>query len=163
MTWMLRLYPRAWRERYGEELEAYLDSEPFGFRTALDLLLGAIDARMNPQPITASNATEGKSVVSRIMACERRNCYDGKQGAAWMIGVSLAAVLIAGGIQLRYGQSEYTQGLLNAGFPIALWITTLQASAARRHSRQSRIVLAIVVSALIYAAFLGIARLGEII
>jgi len=163
MTWMLKLYPRAWRERYGDEVEAYLDSEPVGFRTALDLLLGAIDARMNPQPITTSSATEGKSMLSRIIACERKSYYDGKQGAVWMIGISLAAVLLAGGMQIRFGPSEFTQGLLNAAFPIALWITSFQASAGRRHSRASRIVLAVVVSGLIYAAFLGIARLGDLI
>jgi hypothetical protein len=49
MTWMLRLYPRDWRRRYGDEVAMLVASEPRSFRLFLDLLAGAIDARLNPQ------------------------------------------------------------------------------------------------------------------
>jgi hypothetical protein len=42
------LYPRAWRDRYGEELQAVLEVERVGFRTRLDLLRGALDAHLHP-------------------------------------------------------------------------------------------------------------------
>jgi hypothetical protein len=55
----LRLYPRAWRERYGAELLAVLESGPFTGRTRLDLLRGAFDAHVHPlipptQPVIAA-------------------------------------------------------------------------------------------------------------
>ena len=45
---VLRLYPTAWRDRYGEELEALLECHDVTRRTLLDLLLGALDAWRNP-------------------------------------------------------------------------------------------------------------------
>ncbi|GHO66953.1 hypothetical protein KSC_058450 [Ktedonobacter sp. SOSP1-52] len=44
----LRLYPRAWRERYEEEMLAVLEQHTITPLTIFDLLLGAIDARLDP-------------------------------------------------------------------------------------------------------------------
>ena len=41
MKLLLRLYPRAWRERYGSEMAALLGDLPTGVGVALDLLVGA--------------------------------------------------------------------------------------------------------------------------
>jgi len=49
MTWPVRLYPRAWRERYGAELEALLEARPPTLGDRLDLIRGALDARVDPQ------------------------------------------------------------------------------------------------------------------
>ncbi len=49
MKRLLRLYPRAWRARYQAEVRALLDASPGGWRDALDLIVGAIDARLYPQ------------------------------------------------------------------------------------------------------------------
>jgi hypothetical protein len=38
---LLRLYPRAWRERYSAEMAAVVDDFPAGIGVALDLLVGA--------------------------------------------------------------------------------------------------------------------------
>jgi hypothetical protein len=46
--WLLRLYPRAWRERYEGEVTAVLDQHKATPRTALDLLRGILDARLDP-------------------------------------------------------------------------------------------------------------------
>jgi hypothetical protein len=46
---LLRLYPRAWRERYGEELLALIEGQrPLGLGTWLDLLRGALVAHLHP-------------------------------------------------------------------------------------------------------------------
>jgi hypothetical protein len=45
--WLLRLYPRAWRERYGEEMAAVLAEHQMTYWTALDLLLGALDTHLH--------------------------------------------------------------------------------------------------------------------
>jgi len=44
---MVACYPRAWRERYGEELLAVLADRRSGWRDLPDLLVGALDARLN--------------------------------------------------------------------------------------------------------------------
>ena len=40
--WMIRLYPKVWRQRYGEEFSALLEDAPAGWRTAIDLGKGAL-------------------------------------------------------------------------------------------------------------------------
>jgi len=40
----MRLYPRAWRARYGEEFDVLLDDSPKGWRTKADAVRGALDA-----------------------------------------------------------------------------------------------------------------------
>lgn len=46
--WLLRLYPTAWRARYGEEFAALLDDYPLTLFSLLDVLLGALDAHIAP-------------------------------------------------------------------------------------------------------------------
>jgi hypothetical protein len=43
---LLNLYPRAWRRRYGQELEGSLEARRLTFSLAIDLLLGALDAQL---------------------------------------------------------------------------------------------------------------------
>jgi hypothetical protein len=49
MSWLLRLYPAQWRERYGEEFGAVLASQHASLGLVLDVLGGAIDAHLHPQ------------------------------------------------------------------------------------------------------------------
>jgi hypothetical protein len=49
MTRLVRLYPAAWRERYEIELRALLDERPPDVLDRLDIIRGAIDARLHPQ------------------------------------------------------------------------------------------------------------------
>jgi hypothetical protein len=53
---LIRLYPRAWRERYEEEFVALIEQRPASFRDALDVALGVLDAWLRPQ-------VEGRKVV----------------------------------------------------------------------------------------------------
>jgi putative oligomerization/nucleic acid binding protein len=46
---LLRLYPFQWRQRYGEEVGALLDEEPFNLSVVVDLLRGAFDAHIHPE------------------------------------------------------------------------------------------------------------------
>ena len=50
MSFLLRLYPREWRRRYGAEMDAVLcQGGRLGPRDTIDLLRGALDARLHPQ------------------------------------------------------------------------------------------------------------------
>lgn len=48
--WLLRAYPHAWRERYGEELEDLLHAGPGDARTVIDVLRSALRERWSPPP-----------------------------------------------------------------------------------------------------------------
>lgn len=50
MRWLLRLYPRTWRQRYGAELEALLDEGRLTLPQSLDLLRGALEAHLYGRP-----------------------------------------------------------------------------------------------------------------
>lgn len=48
---MLSLHPKAWRERYGEEVADLVASRPARLRTVLDLVSGAADAWLHHRRI----------------------------------------------------------------------------------------------------------------
>ncbi|NOK62698.1 MAG: hypothetical protein GFH25_541192n297 [Chloroflexi bacterium AL-N10] len=43
----IRLYPRSWRECYGEEFLALIEQESFTLRMILDIIRSAFDAHWN--------------------------------------------------------------------------------------------------------------------
>jgi hypothetical protein len=45
---LVRLYPRAWRARYGEEFAAVLAERRLSPRTVIDVIAGAADAHLHP-------------------------------------------------------------------------------------------------------------------
>lgn len=49
MRALVRLYPATWRARYGVEFETLLAERPPTRRDMVDILLGAVDARVSPQ------------------------------------------------------------------------------------------------------------------
>jgi hypothetical protein len=54
MSRLLRLYPAAWRKRYGREFEALLRERPMGLRDSVDVGLGALDAHLHPELVGAT-------------------------------------------------------------------------------------------------------------
>jgi hypothetical protein len=62
---LLRLYPRAWRERYGEELLALTETQrPVGLVAWLDLLRGALVAYLHPLAAD-HDATRSLTMIAR--------------------------------------------------------------------------------------------------
>jgi hypothetical protein len=55
MTRLVRLYPRAWRDRYEEEFLALLAERPPTLGDLVDTVRGALDAHLNPQAETESS------------------------------------------------------------------------------------------------------------
>jgi hypothetical protein len=56
---LVRLYPRAWRERYGAEFEGLLEDGAGGLGTALDVMVSALGERVTPT--TGDDMTAGTS------------------------------------------------------------------------------------------------------
>lgn len=46
---LLYLYPRAWRDRYGEEFLVVFASHPFSLFEGIDVMRGALDAHLHPR------------------------------------------------------------------------------------------------------------------
>jgi hypothetical protein len=66
-TLLIRCYPAAWRERYGDEFKAVLDERPLGPFDVADVLLGALDARLRMRDRRAVvNQRKGFSMSLRI-------------------------------------------------------------------------------------------------
>ena len=58
---IVRLYPRAWRERYEEEFVALLEERPASLFDLQDIALGALDAWLRPQV-----ASERRVMIGRM-------------------------------------------------------------------------------------------------
>jgi hypothetical protein len=65
-TW-LRLYPAAWRARYGAEFTELLLARPPSVRDRLDILRGAVDARLNPQ-LNEDPVLRNPTAADRLLA-----------------------------------------------------------------------------------------------
>ena len=71
---LLRLYPRAWRERYGDECLAVVGDRRLGFQQVIEILSGAIDAwlssdvRRAVQPQGVSYHSGGSTMLEAICA-----------------------------------------------------------------------------------------------
>ena len=48
MSALLKLYPPAWRARYGDEMASLLEERPLRARDRVDLVRGALDAWLHP-------------------------------------------------------------------------------------------------------------------
>lgn len=49
MSMLIRLYPRAWRDRYEDEVLGLLEQRPGSLGASVDLIRGAADAHLHPQ------------------------------------------------------------------------------------------------------------------
>jgi hypothetical protein len=121
VTWLIKLYPPAWRRRYGRELAELISTQPASFGTAIDLVAGAVDAWLNPQSSTAAMAADAKGARAMVPKMLKLRCAgygpdvtaaDARKAAAVMIGGSLALVAALTGAMARYGKNPYLDSLL---------------------------------------------------
>jgi hypothetical protein len=98
---LLRLYPAAWRERYGAEFLRLLQEHPVGPRGLLDVLLGAFDARLHPelvgverQPLTHRIPGLLALAVGVIWVTWFLNAYAVGPDGEWGEGIGYAIVLM---------------------------------------------------------------------
>jgi hypothetical protein len=144
---LLRLYPRPWRERYGDEFADLLGDQPLKFKQVLDVVAGAIDARLTPQPHMAAARgpnVEGESVMNALKAscATRGEPYTKKEAllsAAAMIGLTLA-FSIAGAALKRSGWVEASEFMLAFAFPGSC-IVTVQPLYMKGQSTRAKLLL----------------------
>jgi hypothetical protein len=105
-TWLLRLYPAAWRARYGAEFTELLLARPPSARDRLDIVRGAVDARLHPQ-LTEDPVIRVSTPADRLLALA--GVVAGALFTGW------AAVLVAVGP--RWGAMELVdEGLMAAAY-----------------------------------------------
>jgi hypothetical protein len=111
---LLRLYPRAWRERYGEELSAQLEAQrPLRIGVVADLARGALDAHLHP--LRRDNSTMRRSNMSdRRMVAARTT-------VVWspVAAVAMAAVMVL--IDFWYGHMTWFYS--SSGGPVVGGVT----------------------------------------
>lgn len=86
MNAIVRLYPRAWRARYGEELDDLASRTDLGMLGSIDLLRGALDAHRHPELIVAA-PTEAVAVAAAPVSRRRYEDLKTARGfgrAAWV-------------------------------------------------------------------------------
>lgn len=64
---LLRLYPAAWRQHYGEELSDLLAEEPVSVPAILYVLAGALDAHLHAQLVPAAVSSHYEQVRSALL------------------------------------------------------------------------------------------------
>ncbi|MEX1158158.1 MAG: Rieske 2Fe-2S domain-containing protein [Thermomicrobiales bacterium] len=62
--WILRLFPRGWRDRYADEFLALIEERPPGPRDTLDIVVSALDARLRPRAWGIAQAAEGQLLMA---------------------------------------------------------------------------------------------------
>jgi hypothetical protein len=89
---LIRCYPAAWRERYGDEFASILDERPLGPFDVADILLGALDARLRLRDRrTGVDQKKGFNMSLRIGGIAAILGATAL-AAAWILGSGLVAV-----------------------------------------------------------------------
>lgn len=121
MTSLIRLYPKAWRLRYGEEMVDLMEARNLGAAGTIDVIRGALDAHRHPELVDPALDSEDawSTGVSRQRLADlvvaRRLGMAAIAGAlAWIAGWLIAA----NGPLVVDGETTYRSG--EAGAPFVL-------------------------------------------
>lgn len=150
----LRLYPADWRERYGAEFAALLESHPLSARTAVDVLRGVWEVHM-----TSSEPAQRQS-----------GALQGAIWYAWMLAVAAGMLLLgmvddsplvaamngnwlflAGWLGVQTGAAVAGAAIVLSGAPMA-WSMLRYAVSVRRGDILARLALPLI-GALVLAAW----------
>jgi hypothetical protein len=133
---LLRLYPRRWRARYGAEFGEVLDAEPMTVALVVDVLFGAVDARVRPQaiaemaaPPSAPREPRGGTMIEDVMKLRcagygpnvtRRDQW---AAVAVMLGGTVVLTLIWMLVHVRFGDNPYVDSFSLTPFLTAMFLS----------------------------------------
>lgn len=129
---LLRLYPRAWRARYGEEFLATIGPGALGPQQVIDMVSGAIDAwlsadvRRAATPASVARTGGGLMNVKALVACSRNQARYTKRDALIGAGVMVGATVIlttVGTVAQRSGWPATGEALVNLSFTASLMLS----------------------------------------
>jgi hypothetical protein len=90
MRRLLRLYPRAWRARYGAELASIFEARPPTIGDRFDIVRGAFDAHLHPELVDPD--AESRDIPGRASGSVLSGLLIGLGSALWLVGVFAVAV-----------------------------------------------------------------------
>jgi len=129
---LLRLYPRAWRDRYGDEFLATVGDDALHVQQMIDIVMGAIDAWLSLDVRRAASSYStvpsggGSTMLKSIIACEGAAFRATKKDSLIGAGVMIVGTLIfaAAGIAAdRAGWQVTSQLLLSLGSMAAFMLS----------------------------------------
>lgn len=129
---LLRLYPRAWRERYGEEFLATVGEGAPSPQQMVDIVSGAIDAWLSSEVRNATRvhgiatSAGGSSMLKSLMVCERSKVRYTRRDALIGAGVMVVATLmltLVGVAARRNGWPLAGEVLTSIAFPVSLTLS----------------------------------------
>ena len=163
---LLRLYPRAWRRRYGSEMEDLLAKGDLSLRTLADVVAGAIDARFNPQStaIDQPAVSRGEPTMTNAFRCRPAavSRSDQWRSASWLVGGSIVMTVISIGLQARFGRNSFSEALLYGAFPAALMLSS-ECTYLKPYSQRARIVMSIGGAAVVILMMWGAVAVANLI
>jgi hypothetical protein len=171
---LLRLYPAAWRSRYGDEMEALLEQRRPGRRERLDLLRGAFDAWLHPAtrsrvPAAAALIGGGLWTITAAAVNTQLTPADWPGYIAEILGIALVAavflLIAAVGCFLRANGRGRRPGTIAIGLAVVghvAWIGALAATVGG--GLDSPVLAAAQTIAVLGAAMIGVVlvRTGDL-
>ena len=165
------LYPRAWRERYGDELEEVLETDGLGLRTRVDVLRGAIDAHLHPDvrsplpvvaAVTASALATAHAIALALQPVPTE--WPGYLADALLLIIGSVAFLlpVLVGLWLKLGDADGSIGRVGVILAVVghvAWLVALLAAAAR--IEYGPLTAAAATVAMAGTAALGVALVGR--
>jgi len=167
----VRLYPRAWRDHYGDELEAVLEQDGLRLRTRLDLVRGAVDAHLHPGtpspwPVVAALTASAFAVAHAwVLAAQPvPTDWPGYLEEALPLIIASVAALIPGvlGLWLKLGDADGALGRIGVILSVVgylAWLVALLAAATRL--AYGPLTAAAATVAMVGTAALGVALVGR--
>ena len=123
IAWLMRLYPRVWRDRYGEEFIATLSAQRTTPLLVLDIILGAVDAHLHPQ-ISARAFAGDRSMTNLQRRCSFTTAAAGPRDHFVASGVTIGCLVVFTVLWLACKQSfretAWVEALGVMLFPVAL-------------------------------------------
>ncbi len=127
---LLRLYPREWQERYGEEFLATVGDEALRVQQVIDIVSGAIDAWFSSEVrrSAAGTTSQGDVTMHEVLkaACGhgevRYTTRDSLLGAAVLL-VGTFVLMAIGIFASRSGWPVTGEALKSLAFPVSLAVS----------------------------------------
>jgi hypothetical protein len=155
---LVALYPRAWRARYGAELEGILAERRLSPAIVFDLLGGALDARFGPRLQLTDNHGASDMNLRALTTCAasgpqptvRQSLF----GAGLIILATLALTTVFGLLKQKFGPVPAVAALKDCLFPviIALSCTTMY---MQQRSWRAQVAFVLFVMTVTYLIFLA--------
>jgi hypothetical protein len=97
--WLVRLYPREWRDRYGEEFEALLQDGPGGLRALVDVLSSALIEHI--LPVTKSGVVMNQYPNSFLTLSKRPSAFMPMAMSIAALAMLLGSITASSGVVVR--------------------------------------------------------------